>query len=205
MRRPPFLLGAVAIALVASLAGCGDGDSDVTTEQTSTSSTATAASTTTTAAASTCTVPGATTDAKTADAAGAIPVALLSEVRTGHQPCADRVVFEFDGASPPGFTVEYQPGPFTFGESPEPLSIEGSAFLVVRLYPASNFDLSKPDAPQTSTTPDRLTPSGLDHVREIRRLVDFEAVMVWVVGIDASRPFTVAMLTGPSRVYLDIA
>jgi hypothetical protein len=201
MRRPPLLLGAVALAIATAVAGCGGGDAEVSTEETTTSSSS--AATTSTVGSAGCTVPGATVDAKTATAD--VPVALLTDIRTGRQPCADRVVFEFNGAAPPGFTVEYQPGPFTFGESSEPLAIDGSAFLVVRFYPASNFDLSKPDAPQTSTTPDRATPSGLSHVREIRRLEDFEAVMVWVIGLDSSRPFTVAMLTGPSRVYVDIA
>ena len=42
-------------------------------------------------------------------------------------------------------------------------------------------------------------------MREIRLLEDFEAVMVWVIGLDSVRPFTAATLTGPSRVYVDLA
>ncbi len=201
MRSPRVILGAVALMAAAVLVGCSDGDSGVSTESTTTTS---RAATTTSSGGSSCSVPGATTDPKTSVAPPAPPVALLTDVRSGRQPCADRVVFDFQNQAP-GFTVQYQPGPFTFGESGEPVTIEGSAFLVVQLTPASGFDLSQPDAPQTYTGPDRITPSGLTHVREIRQLSDFEANLLWVIGLDSTRPFTVATLTGPTRVYIDIA
>jgi hypothetical protein len=201
MRSPRVILGAVALVATAVLAGCGDGDSEVSTGSTTTSTSSPA--TTTTSGGGSCAVPGATIDPKNSTVQAAPPVALLTDVRTGRQPCADRVVFDFENQAP-GFTVQYQPGPFTFGESGEPVTIEGSAFLVVQLAPASGFDLSQPDAPQTYSGPDRITPGGLTHVREIRRLSDFEANQLWVIGLDSTRPFTVATLTGPSRVYLDI-
>jgi hypothetical protein len=200
MRSPRVVLGAVALAVVATLAACGGDDEEVTTEA---STTSTSNAPTTTSSGGACAVPGATLDAKASPAAPSTP-ALLTNVRTGRQPCADRVVFDFDGQAP-GFTVQYEPGPFTFGESGETITIDGSAFLVVRLSPASGVDLSSTDARETYTGPERITPSGLAHVREVRRLSDFEAQMVWVIGLDATRPFTVATLTSPTRVYLDIA
>lgn len=201
MRSPRVILGAFALVATVVLTGCGGGDSEVSTEATTTS---TSSAATTTSGASACAVPGATTDAKTSPAAPDVPAALLTDVRAGRQPCADRIVFEF-GNQAPGITVEYQPGPFTVGESGEPVTIEGSAFLVVQLEPASGFDLSQPDAPQTYSGPDRITPGGLTHVREIRKLSDFEAHLTWVIGVDSARPFTVATLTGPARVYIDLA
>jgi len=195
--------GLVALAIVIALAGvaCGDGGGgEVRTESTTTSSDVTTSTATT--GTGSCTVPGADTSAKTATSAG--EVALLTAVRTGSQPCADRVVFDFDAALPPGYVVEYQPGPFTFGESGEPLTVAGRAFLVVRLEPAAGVDLTDVAAPPTYTGPASITPSGLAHVAEIRRLSDFEAQMVWVIGLDDIRPFAVDTLTDPSRVYLDI-
>ena len=47
-------------------------------------------------------------------------------------------------------------------------------------------------------------PHGLAHVRQIRRLSDFEGQIVWVIGLDSVQPFTAAPLTGPARVYVDI-
>ena len=80
----------------------------------------------------------------------------------------------------------------------------GPPILVVRLAPASGVDLSTPDAAPTYTGPASIVPSGLAHVREIRRIEDFEANLVWVIGLDAQRPFEVGTLTGPPRVYIDV-
>jgi hypothetical protein len=193
----------VVAALVVALIGaaCGDDGAEVRTES---STTSTEVTTTTTATTTTggCSADGAS--AGTATAPGTGPVALLTAVRTGRQPCADRVVFEFRGAAAPGYTVEYQPGPFTAGESEQPLTVAGNAFLVVRLEPASGVDLTSPSAEPTYTGPAVLSPSGLSHVREVRRLSDFEAQLVWVIGLDRVQPFSVHTLDGPTRVYVDI-
>jgi len=190
----------LAVALLAVACDGGNG-SEVKTESTTSSSAVT--STTATPSTGSCSVPGADTATKATTIEG--EVALLTAVRTGAQPCADRVVFDFRGPTPPGYVVEYQPGPFTFGESGEPLAIAGRAFLVVRLEPASGVDLTDPAAAPTYDGPASITPTGLAHVAEIRRLSDFEAQMVWVIGLDTVRPFTVDTLTAPSRVFIDIA
>jgi hypothetical protein len=199
--RRSLLTAALTLALVAA-ACSGDDGAEVRTESTSTS----AEATTTTAATTTtggCSIDGASPG--TAAAPGTGGVALLTAVRTGRQPCADRVVFEFRGATAPGYTIEYQPGPFTAGESEQPLAVAGDAYLVVRLEPASGVDLTSPTAEPTYTGPAVLTPSGLSHVREVRRLSDFEAQLVWVIGLDGVHPFAVHTLDGPTRVYVDIA
>jgi hypothetical protein len=188
------------VVLATGIVACSGGsDTEVRSESSSTSSsdpTSTGSSGTTT-----CTLPGASTDAKTSTGGDAI--ALLNDVRAGHQSCADRVVFDFrDGT--PGYSFEYRPGPFTFGESGQPIAIDGSAFLLVRLSPAAGVDLDQPDAPPTYTGPESIKPQGLAHVREIRELSDFEGELVWVIGLDEMRPFTAATLTGPVRVYVDI-
>lgn len=138
-------------------------------------------------------------------ASGPTEIALLTAVRTGRQPCADRVVFDFDAAASPGYTIRYEPGPFTLGQSDLPVSVAGDAFLVVRFDRSSGVDLSQPALPPTYTGPESIVPSGLTHVRELRRIEDFEAQLVWVLGIDGGRPFTVGTLTGATRVYLDVA
>lgn len=195
MRRTGWALALVATLGV--LAGACDGDQkSVSTDATTTS---TGDSTTTSGL---CTLAGATTDAKTGT--GPDTVSQHTDVRTGRQPCADRVVFDFRDGAAPAYTIEYQPGPFTFGESGEPLTVQGGAFLVITFPHASGVDLTQPDAPQTYTGPESIVPSGLTHVREVRRLEDFEAVLVWVIGLDTTRPFTVGQLAGPPRVYLDI-
>ena len=193
-------LAAVTVALALLTVACGGGSDTEVRSSGDTTSTSTSSASTTTATGA-CTAAGGT-DAQQTPAPPS-PPALLTDVRTGRQPCADRIVFQFNGATP-GYTVSYQAGPFTTGESGEPITIAGSAFLVLRFEPASGVDLNQPSAPPTYTGPTTITPSGLTHVKEVRRLSDFEAVMTWVVGLDATRPFTVATLGSPTRVYVDI-
>jgi hypothetical protein len=191
----------VAVLLVSSLlAGCAGDDEPQVSSQTTTTG-APADTTTTTAA---CSTSGVNTDLKTANGDGT--VALLTDVRTGRQPCADRVVFDFRAGTRPSYTVEYQTGPtFALGESDQTINVEGSAFLVVRFEPGSGVDLSGPQFVETYTGPESIHPTGLTHVQEIRRIEDFEAVLIWVIGLDATRPFSVGVLDGPPRVYVDIS
>jgi hypothetical protein len=195
---------ALAVLFGAGIVACGgDSDSEVRTQGTASSTTdpTSTGSTGGSSGTASCTLPGANTDAKTSS--GSAGVGLLTDVRVGTQPCADRVVFDFR-AEGPGYSFQYEPGPFTFGESGQPITIDGSAFLVVRLAPAAGSDLDAPGAPATYTGPQSIKPQGLSHVREIRELSDFEGQVAWVIGLDSKRPFTAASLTGPSRIYVDI-
>lgn len=197
--RSPRIGVVVSLAAVLGLAltACGGGsDTEVRTQETSTSSTDPTSTGT-----SACDLPGASTDPQST--AGGSDVALLTDVRAGRQACADRVEFEFRTGIA-GATIEYQPGPFTVGESGQPLTVAGGAFLVVRLEPAAGVNLDEPDAPATYTGPSSIKPQGLTHVQEIRELSDFEGQLVWVIGLDDTRPFTVTSLTGPSRVSVEV-
>jgi hypothetical protein len=185
------------VALASVLAACSNDSGTQVSTDGSTTSTSSAATTTTT-----CSLNSASTDSKSGS--GPDTVSLLTQVRTGTRPCADRVTFQFRDGSPPAYTVAYEPGPFTLGESGQPLTVQGSAFLVVRFPHASGVDLTSPDVTPTYTGPESIVPTGLAHVREVRRLEDFEAVLVWVIGVDGTQPFTVGVLDGPPRVYLDI-
>lgn len=178
------------------LAACSGDDNKVSTGDATTTSSEAA---TTTAA---CTLDTATTDAQTGGTLGT-DVSLLTAVRTGLQPCSDRVTFEFRDGAAPQYVIEYRPGPFSFGESEMPLTLQGSAYLVVQFPHASGVDLSDPAATPTYTGPDSIIPTGLTHVREVRKIEDFEAVLQWVIGLDSTRPFTVGVLDGPPRVYID--
>ena len=201
MRRTPraTALTAVALVLMSILAACsGDGGK---VDAGSGTTTTTGATTNTTAP---CTPTDATTDATTGGTT-VMNVSLLTEVRAGSQPCTDRVTFEFRDGAPPEYRIEYQPGPFSFGESGMPVTIQGSAFLVVVFPHSSGVDLTDPAATATYTGPDSIVPTGLAHVAEVRKIEDFEAVLQWVIGLDSTRPFTVGVLDGPPRVYIDFS
>jgi len=198
MKRRQSLLLLVALSTGALfLAACGGGN-EVSTGTATTTSAPVEATTTTPGP---CALSGATTDSKTET--GPTDVSLLTDVRSARQPCAERITFEFRDGAAPGYTAEYQPGPFQLGESGQNLTIDGTAFLVVTFPHAAGVDLTDPAAPSTYTGPESIHPMGLSHVLEIRRIEDFEGVLRWVIGLDEMRPFTAATLEGPPRVFFD--
>lgn len=128
---------------------------------------------------------------------------LLTAVRLGAHPGFDRVVFEFRAALP-GFDVRYVDPPIVADGSGEPVPVEGSAFLQVRMEPASGFDLDA--GVPVFTGPDRIggASAGTAAVREVVRTGDFEAVLTWVVGIGSRAGFRVTTLPAPSRLVIDV-
>lgn len=136
------------------------------------------------------------------------PVMLLTDVRVGTHGCFERVVFELrpregEAAAPLGYTVAYQPTPITQDGSGEPVEVEGAAFLVVELR-AMGVDLTKPDAPPTYHGPAVLNPPTTTRIRQLRRVGDFEGVLTWAIGLDATRPFAVSTQESPARLLVDI-
>lgn len=112
--------------------------------------------------------------------------------------CTDDVTFTFRLTEAPGrpiVTASYQPGPFRAG-SGEEVAVEGGAHLVVRLEPAWTADLSGGRATPTYTGPRRIGATGTRHVREVVLVGDFEAVVTWVVGMEAARPVEVGWADG---------
>ena len=121
--------------------------------------------------------------------------------------CTDSVAFTFDaaGADAPGYRVEYVPGPITQDGSGEPVAVAGGAYLSVRFEPAYGYDFE--NGMTTYTGPKRIAATGTQHVRELVETGDFEAVLSWIIGLDAQRPFTVATtaVSGPqARMRLAI-
>ncbi len=131
--------------------------------------------------------------------------ALLTALQLGHHSGCDRIVFEFDVRSTPGYTIGYQSGPFTKGETSEPLEVRGSAFLVVRFEKASGVDPTDPQGAPAYRGPKTITRTGLKHVREIRNSDDFEAVLTWIIGVDGERPFVVGRLASPPGIYVELS
>jgi hypothetical protein len=133
---------------------------------------------------------------------------LLTGVDAAPVDCRDVVTFDFRSTgvgTSPGYTIGYQSGPFRSGEGDQILKVNGSAFLVVRFDSAMGADLTKPDAPLTYTGPSTLTPDGMQHVLQIKRISDFEGVLVWAIGLDAKRPFIVDGSPTPPKIVITIS
>lgn len=125
---------------------------------------------------------------------------VLRSVRVTGERCGDLVVFGFrpDNGAPPICNVAYKNGPFSEDASGKPVNVAGTAFLVVRCEPARSYD---PETGQTTYAgPRRITPVGTHHVVDFAETGDFEAVMSWVIGLDAQRQFHAAATAGGTLV-----
>jgi hypothetical protein len=180
MRRFLLLLPLLVIA-------CTDEDaSDVVVQSSSSTTSTTAASAFEGASTPTSIGSGATT--------GTGAVALLTDVTVE----ADVVTFSFQDEVP-GIAAEYIRPPILEDASGEEIDVEGTAFLHVRMEPASGVDLSGEEYVQTYTGPRRL--EGTGGIVEVVRTGDFEAVLGWVIGVDAERPYLLDVEGSTARVY----
>ena len=191
---------------VAGLAACGDSEDEAAPGRTTVATAPRAEPPPPTA-------PTATDGIDPLEGAGTDPVvgeaqstetALLVRVAVGRHEGYDRVVFQFRNAVP-GYRVEYVDPPLHADGSGNRVDVKGSAFVVVRMTPASGFDFSVPEGEIVYTGPARLAgaDAGTAVVREVARVGDFEAVLAWAVGLSDSVDFRVRTLTGPPRLVVD--
>jgi hypothetical protein len=127
--------------------------------------------------------------------------ALLDRVAVGRHEGYDRVVFQFRDDGLPGYRVEYVEPPLKEDGSGEPVDVAGSAFVVVRMEPASGFDLNSGEGELVYKGAKRLP--GASVVKEVVRTGDFEAVLSWAIGLEDKVAFRVTTATAPSRLIVD--
>jgi hypothetical protein len=122
----------------------------------------------------------------------------LTSVDVAHHDGFDRVVFRFGtaGAGPPGYAVSFATGPLYRDGSGAPVTVNGSAAIVVKIVYATGFG--------TYHGPTTITP-GLPAVVQLTQTGDFEGYLTWAIGLQAQAPFTVSTLRGPDRLVIDIA
>jgi hypothetical protein len=189
----------LALAALTAAAGCGDSSSSEQTEPPAAGSTTATAPTTTSegidplAGAGTTIVVGTTTAKATA---------LLDRVALGRHEGYDRVVFQFRGEGHPAYRVQYEDPPLKEDGSGKLVDIAGSAFVVVRMEPASGFDLNTGEGELVYKGPKRIEGAG-SVVQEVVRTGDFEAVLTWAIGLEEKVEFRVTTAASPSRLIVD--
>jgi hypothetical protein len=193
--RKLAILGAVA----AALAGCGGGSSPQGEPPAAPPTTSTSETTTTTATPEN-PLPGAATSMVVAPTT-AKDTALLERVAIGRHEGFDRVVFQFRGEGLPSYRIGYESPPFVEDGSGDPVDVDGNAFVSVRMEPASGFDLNTGEGELVYKGPRRLPGAAI--VTQAVRTGDFEAVLTWVIGLDARVPFLVTRASSPSRLIVD--
>jgi hypothetical protein len=123
---------------------------------------------------------------------------LLTAVDFRGDKCVDHVVWSFTskGSGPPGYSITYGTPPFLQDGSGRPVSVQGTAFVVVTIPKAYGFDFE--NARTTYTGSKHITPPATaNHVKEIVETGDFEGVLTWVIGLDTKRAFSVQATGSP--------
>jgi hypothetical protein len=118
----------------------------------------------------------------------------MSTARVGAQSGYDRFVIQFSGPVPQ-YDVTLQDSA-SFAQSGGPVTLKGSAGLAVVLHNASGAG--------AYTGPGDVTP-GFPQIQEARLLSDSQGVVQWGVGIAHPACFHAWVLSGPSRLVVDIA
>ena len=136
---------------------------------------------------------------------GTEKIALVERVAVGRHEGYDRVVFQFRNTLP-GYKVEYVEPPLKEDGSGNPVEIKGNAFLVVRMEPASGFDLNTGEGVMVYKGPRRLEGStvGTSVVQELVRTGDFEAVLTWAIGLSDKVDFRIQTASSPLRLIVDV-
>lgn len=124
---------------------------------------------------------------------------LITDVRSARHQDFDRVVFEFRAESRPAFHVQYIDKPVRKCGSGEATPIAGDAWLEVRF---DGVDAHTERGSPTIAERERHVSLGV--VKELEQTCDFEAQVVWVIGVARPNKYRVLTLEAPHRVVVDI-
>lgn len=125
--------------------------------------------------------------------------AVLTDVRSAQNEGFDRVVLEFEDDEMPSYHISYVDRPVLQCGSGEPVPMEGDGWLAVRLEPANaHTEAGHP------TVTDRSSLPGLPVLRQLTLTCDFEAQVVWVLGVASPNRFRVMELAEPTRLVVDV-
>jgi hypothetical protein len=113
-------------------------------------------------------------------------------------------VFQFRNGLP-GYRVEYVKPPLREDGSGDVVQLNGTAFVSVRMEPASGFDLNTGEGVLVYKGPKRIDAGGmgLSVVSDLVRTGDFEAVLNWAIGLEERVPFRVTTTSSPARLIVD--
>ncbi len=130
--------------------------------------------------------------------------ALLDRIAVGRHEGYDRVVFQFQNTLP-GYKIEFVEPPLKEDGSGKPVEVKGNFIVVVRMEPASGFDLNTGEGVMTYKGPKRIDGygAGTSVVQELVRIGDFEAVLSWAVGLSDKVDFRVRTAMSPPRLIVD--
>lgn len=125
-------------------------------------------------------------------------IAVLEDVRVGHHPDFDRIVFQFSG-TPPKHKIEYIDRPVRACGSGDVVPFPGDAWLSIQFEPANaHTEEGKPSVENRDMT------IANRNLRQLKLICDFEAVVEWIAAVDSPGKFKVMELKEPTRVVVNI-
>ncbi|MGO4616245.1 hypothetical protein AB4305_18380 [Nocardia sp. 2YAB30] len=126
----------------------------------------------------------------------------VTNIRLGHQPGFDRVVYELGGKGTPGWLVQYADHAVQDG-SGNPVEVAGRSILEVRIL-GSAYPFDSGVTPYSG--PDPAVDPSAPGVAGVYRTMVFEGTTQSFIGVAADRPaFAVSTLSNPTRLVVDIA
>jgi hypothetical protein len=100
----------------------------------------------------------------------------------------------------PSYHIEYIDSPVRQCGSGEAVEIAGDAWLAIRVEPANaHTEAGQP------TIEERVQRPELEVLRELRMTCDFEAQVVWVLGVSTPNQYRVMELIDPTRLVVDVS
>jgi len=135
----------------------------------------------------------------------AMSTAQVTNVRTGQQPCYDRLVIDLNGKVA-GFTVKYVSQVVQEG-SGLPVALRGGAFIQVTVN-APAYNSSGQPTYNPANKKELSNVSGYQTFRQVAWAGSFEGYTTIGLGVRARLPFRVFTLAGPgtgSRLVVDVA
>ncbi len=197
----PLLVGAplTALAFVAIVMLTGGDDDATTTSSTITGLDSSSTTTLANGATTTTIFYGDTSTVTNTEIVGE-PGPNLTDVVIVDAGGSYQVVFTLTGSGTPMYTVGYEGSPF-FNTGGSEIPVEGGAFLAVHFFPARLVDF---DTLILMYEGDLMLDPSDDPIQQLVFIDDFEAAMLWVVGLNAERNFTVEVLQDPLRLVVEI-
>ena len=128
---------------------------------------------------------------------------ILRAVRTSlrTEEGTERVVFEFDGAGMPGYSIAYEPALHECGTG-DAVPVAGNALLRVRLQPVNAH--AQQGEQVSSTIAERNRKVEQAYMKQVVQSCDFEAVVEWGIGLREKKRYRVLHLDSPTRLVVDI-
>ncbi|MEV6429302.1 hypothetical protein [Nocardia sp. NPDC051463] len=125
----------------------------------------------------------------------------VTDIRIGHQPGFDRVVYTLSGVGAPGWIVQYTDRAVQDG-SGKIIDVAGRSILEVQII-GSAYPFDSGVTPYAG--PDPATDPSAAVVKGVYRSGVFEGTTQSFIGVNADRPsFSVTTLDNPTRLVIDI-